>query len=206
MTYDSAPHSSDYARPDGGASQRRAVAAAEERAPRARQIAPAEPNEPNLPGVSGTSAAACPLPAVRSRLLVIGYGNTLFADDGVGPLIAAQVADWCLPGVLALERHELMPELAADLAMTQEAIFIDATLTDKRVSLTRLELGPEPLTALGHALTPRGLLELARVTFGHAPPAWLLAVPGSDFGLGRTVSDHARAGMAEALTLLRERI
>ncbi len=48
----------------------------------------------------------------RSRLLIIGYGNTLFGDDGLGQLIAQRVAEWAVPGVLALARHELTPELA----------------------------------------------------------------------------------------------
>ena len=37
--------------------------------------------------------------------LIIGYGNTLRSDDGVGPRLAQTVADWRLPGVRSLALH-----------------------------------------------------------------------------------------------------
>lgn len=157
-----------------------------------------------------TAAAAVRIPAVPSRLLIIGYGNTLFADDGLGPLVAQQVADWCAPGVLALERHELVPELAADLAAAEEAIFVDAALAGARVCLTRLAPPAAPTETpaahLNHALTPAALLRLSAALYGRAPTAWLLTIPGADFSLGGALSETARAGLAEAVAMLRQRI
>ncbi len=57
--------------------------------------------------------------------LVIGYGNELRRDDGIGPRVARAVADWDIPGVRALAVHQLTPELAVDIAQAKEVVFVD---------------------------------------------------------------------------------
>ncbi|HEY9173382.1 MAG TPA: hydrogenase maturation protease, partial [Verrucomicrobiae bacterium] len=49
-------------------------------------------------------------------LLVIGYGNTLRRDDGIGPKVAEAVAELNLPGVRSLACPQLTPELAEPIA------------------------------------------------------------------------------------------
>ncbi len=47
-------------------------------------------------------------------ILVLGYGNELRGDDGLGPLVARTVADANIPGVRVLTARQLLPEFAAD--------------------------------------------------------------------------------------------
>ena len=47
------------------------------------------------------------------ELLVIGYGNTLRRDDGVGPKVVEALATENLPGVQPLVCPQLTPEIAA---------------------------------------------------------------------------------------------
>lgn len=133
------------------------------------------------------------------RLVVIGYGNELRRDDGVGPLVARAVADWRLPGVLALASHGLVPELAEHLSRAERALFVDA----KRASRLELaEVRPAPAAALGHAGGPGWLLSLAEEVLGRAPAAWLITVPAAEFGHGEGLTPLAQAGLAEALALV----
>src|SRR5947208_15429626 len=67
---------------------------------------------------------------VSVSILVVGYGNELRGDDAAGPRIAREVAAWGLPQVRTLAAHQLTPELAAELAHADAAIFVDAYLTD----------------------------------------------------------------------------
>ncbi|MGL4555534.1 MAG: hydrogenase maturation protease [Gemmataceae bacterium] len=133
-------------------------------------------------------------------ILVVGYGNELRRDDGVGPLVAREVASWGLPGVVAAASHGLVPELADALSRADEAVFIDASVAD-RVEVCELAPGPAP--SLGHPSGPRWLLTLAEAAFGRRPPAWLITVPAVDFGHGEGLSGVATAGMAEALERVR---
>lgn len=148
-----------------------------------------------------------PPSAVRARVLVLGYGNTLFGDDGLGQLIAQHVADWAIPGVLALARHELTPELAADVAAADEVIFVDAALHTDGVVFVPVNAASSDRAGLNHALTPAALLALARAAFGRSPErAWQLLVPARDFTLGSALSDVARDGLARALEGIAHRV
>ncbi len=147
-----------------------------------------------------------PPAALRARLLVLGYGNTLFGDDGLGQLIAQHVADWAVPGVLALARHELTPELAADLATADDVIFVDAALSVDQVILLPVTPAGENAGSLNHALTPAALLALTTVVFGRTPQAWQLIVPGADFAPGSPLSPLAQTGITRALEIIRQRL
>ena len=74
------------------------------------------------------------------NLLVIGYGNTLRRDDGVGPGVAEAVAALGLPGVQTLACALLTPELAEPVARAGMVVFVDAAVDAPReVQLRRLE-------------------------------------------------------------------
>lgn len=134
--------------------------------------------------------------------LVLGYGNTIRGDDGVGPRAAAAVLDWGLPDVDALAVTQLTPELAEPISTARLAIFVDARLTDDE-DTGEVEVQPlEPIWGkpiLGHAADPRSLLALALEVFGACPRAWLVTVPSADFGLGETLSPCASRGLRNAL-------
>lgn len=134
--------------------------------------------------------------------LVIGYGNRLRGDDAVGPLVADAVANWGLAGVEAIAVHQLTPELAARLAEASRVVFVDAAAGGQAVSCRVVRAAPGP-AALGHALDPGGLLELATQAFGRAPEAWLLTIPANVFELGTGPSATAQAGFETALRRIR---
>jgi hydrogenase maturation protease len=133
------------------------------------------------------------------NLLVIGYGNTLRRDDGVGPRVAEAVAALGLPGVQTLACALLTPELAEPVARAGMVVFVDAAVDAPRaVQLRRLEPA-DSARILAHAADPRTLLALARDVFGHAPPAWWLTIPIEALGIGEELSAMARSGSETAV-------
>jgi hydrogenase maturation protease len=140
----------------------------------------------------------------RCEILIIGYGNTLRGDDGVGPYVATVAASWGPLGVQSLAVPQLTPEIAELLAGAELAIFIDARLDeDKEV----VELSPlaasESARVLGHASDPRSLLALAQTVFGSHPRAWLITIPAADVSLGESLSSIAMRGADAALARIR---
>jgi hydrogenase maturation protease len=116
--------------------------------------------------------------------LVIGYGNTLRRDDGVGPKVAEAVAALALPGLSTLAVAQLTPELAEPIAQARCVVFVDAAMDAPReVQLRQLEPAASS-QVMAHAAHPRTMLALARDVFGHAPEAWWLTVPAVDLGFG----------------------
>jgi hydrogenase maturation protease len=139
----------------------------------------------------------------RGDFLVIGYGNTLRRDDGVGPRVAQAVEALQLPGLRAIARHQLAPELAEPISQASGVIFVDADVSGgTAVSLSELEPGDNG-QILAHAANPRSLLALARELFGRSPRAWSLAIPVEDLGFGESLSPRAAAGFQAAINHIR---
>jgi hydrogenase maturation protease len=141
-------------------------------------------------------------PRAGGRCLLIGYGNELRRDDGVGPAVARLVEGWRREGVETLAVHQLTPELAERLAEVDIVIFLDASLKPPAVCLRRLEPATT-WTALGHHAAPAELLALAGALYNRAPTTWLLTIPVADLGAGVGFSLLAREGIPAALGQVR---
>ena len=139
-----------------------------------------------------------------SDLLIIGYGNTLRRDDGVGPGVAEAVAGLALPGVRTLACPLLTPELAEAVSQAHVVIFVDAAVDAPREVQLRTLAPAESSQVMAHAASPATLLALARDVFGHAPEAWLITVPVEDLGIGDEFSPLAQRGFETAVGHVRK--
>ena len=139
--------------------------------------------------------------------LVIGYGNTLRRDDGVGYRGAEAVADWQLERVTVRPCHQLMPELAAEIAQAQQVLFVDAAIASSAAQphITLELLSPDegvPFTT--HTATPSALLALTQWLYQVKPIAYQLTIPTVTFDLGETLSPLTTVGKALALEQIRK--
>ena len=164
-------------------------------------------------------------------ILLVAYGNPLRRDDGAGLELARRIYSvlcYSPPATrhpsLAprlLEVHQLVPELVNELAdpalavlfffdcsvqgargMEQEAEIQICNLQPATPPLaTRAQRAPAPPATLTHHLTPQTLLAMASKLNGYAPPAWLVTVPGHDFGMGEGFSDPVMRLLATASQL-----
>jgi len=136
---------------------------------------------------------------MKRGLLVIGYGNTLRRDDGVGPKVAETVGALRLPGVRTLISQQLSPEHAEPISQARVVIFVDAAVdAPNEVQLRKLEPN-ESSQLMAHAANPRTMLALARDVFGHSPEAWWLTIPAVKLGFGEELSPETAAGFSEAV-------
>jgi hydrogenase maturation protease len=158
----------------------------------------------SAPELQAAEKLHAPCPAekrsgLKPALLVIGYGNTLRSDDGVGPRVAEAVGALHLPGVHTLICQQLSPEHADPISQADAVIFVDAAVdAPKEVQLRQLEPN-ESSQLMAHAADPRTMLALARDVFGHAPKAWWLTIPAVNLEFSETLSSEAQRGCAEAV-------
>ena len=142
-------------------------------------------------------------------ILVIGCGNPLRSDDGVGRYAARQIAA-TVPqdDVAVLVRHQLTPDLAEPVCKTCLVIFIDASCEDPPGKIRSRRLFPEAALPglLMHHLTPAGLLACAKAIYGNCPPAVLYSVGAGCFEFGEVLSDKVYRSLPELLTRIRRRI
>jgi len=143
-------------------------------------------------------------PEDATPFLVIGYGNTLRGDDGVGPRLIAELEKRNLPGVTPIARALLTPELADPVSCASKVIFADAAVDAPReTQLRRLEPAKSS-QIMAHAASPDQILALARDLYGRAPQAWWLTIPAEDLSFGEEFSAITQRGLEQALQMVLE--
>jgi hydrogenase maturation protease len=107
--------------------------------------------------------------------LVIGYGNPLRQDDGIGRR-AAELLEQKLPSGAAeiVQCHQLTPELAAKLMDASLVVFLDAACDQEPGAVSSAPVRAEGAIAWSHHLSPGQLLTLSQQLGGQAPPAYLV--------------------------------
>jgi len=141
--------------------------------------------------------------------LIIGCGNPLRSDDGVGRYAARQIAEtFAQSDVAVLVRHQLTPDLAEPVHRARLVIFIDASCEDPPGKIRSCRLVPESALPclLMHHLTPAGLLACAKAIYGNCPPAVLYSVGAKRFEFNEVLSDEVYRSLPELLTCIRRRI
>ena len=140
------------------------------------------------------------------RLLVIGYGNPLRSDDGLGWIIAKKLAKRIGKSATVLTVHQLTPELAVAISEADLVIFIDACYDGApgswQCETIRGALAPSQTYA--HHLTPATLLIYARAVLNAEPAALLVSVAGASFEYGQKVSPSVAAIVPEIVSTVYE--
>lgn len=128
-------------------------------------------------------------------ILVIGYGNTLRGDDGVG-CVVAQMLDMRLErsDISILVAHQLTPELVASIAEVSSVVFIDAREGDSAGTL-RIEAVLPHLRedAFTHNVDPAGLMGAAHDWYSADVKGWLISITGIAFDYADRLSPQLTA-------------
>lgn len=123
--------------------------------------------------------------------LILGLGNPLRGEDGLGPaLIGHLAASWENREVALLSVHQLLPEHSELLRDVKRVLFIDASLAippgEVQLTPVSLDATAAPFT---HVLTPARLLALTAALYGRAPQAWQLQLGAEQFEGGSELGD-----------------
>ena len=147
--------------------------------------------------------AAAP-PGMGGADLVIGIGNPLRGDDGVGWWLARRAE--CAGSLVRLV-PQLTPELALEVAAARRVLFVDACCPAGLAAVPQLRRlwpgGGEHGVASGHQLDPGAVLALVTLFRDDPPPAWLLLLPAYAFHHDTALSAAARRRLPQAQQLLR---
>jgi hydrogenase maturation protease len=138
-------------------------------------------------------------------VLVVGYGNPLRGDDGIGWHAARLLAaDPRLAGARVLAHHQLTPELATDVSQASLVVLLDAAAEGDPGSVAVRQIEPRPATPAtwSHHLDPETLAGLAQTLYGAVPPIVLVSVAAATFAEGDGLSSalqQALPGVVETV-------
>ena len=146
------------------------------------------------------------------KTLIIGYGNTLRKDDGLGIYAAQSLASESLPAdVEILICHQLSPEFSARLAQVEQAIFIDATLgihgeVPGTIKTRKLHPRTTQPSGITHHFDPETLLAMAETLYNHVPKATLFSVTAASIDLGEGLSPEVRVAFPTLIESIKEHL
>lgn len=144
------------------------------------------------------------------ELTIIGFGNTLRQDDGFGPAVIERLRTLVDddPRIQLLAPSTLTPELAAILADSRSAIFVDAcaTLAPGQTSKRRVAADADADPSLVHFLSPEALLVWTERLYQRCPESELWLVGTKETGLSETLTDAVESKVDEFVSCLQRRV
>jgi hydrogenase maturation protease len=145
------------------------------------------------------------VPAKNLGSLVIGYGNPLRSDDGVGWQVAGRLAgDPRMAGAEILQRHQLTPELALDVSTADLVVLVDARSGPPpgTVTIERIERAPSSGTTWSHHLGPASLVGLAQELYGRAGEVHVISVGVASLEVGEGLSPAVEAAAGRVVEVV----
>jgi len=123
-------------------------------------------------------------------ILIIGYGNTLRGDDGVGCHIADCLSESLTnPDVEILSRHQLTPEMVEPISRADLVIFVDADSEGMPGEYKSYRIVPAgDMSSFTHQTNPASLLAASKELYGTYPDAMMFSVVGNCFDYGEVLS------------------
>ncbi len=135
--------------------------------------------------------------------LILGYGNPLRSDDGVGWKAAAALErELSSADLLVVASQQLTPEMAETLSRCSRVLFLDAAHTGSSGEIRMETVHRDPNAKVGdvsHQFLPPALLELAYRYFAAEPDATLLTLTGENFEFGEHFSASVERAWKEYL-------
>jgi len=137
-----------------------------------------------------------------ARVLILGYGNPLRGDDGVGWHAAERLLERSVElQAKVTSCHQLTLELAELVSRAERVIFIDARIgqTPGSVEISEVAAGAPECPTFSHRLDPATLVALAQRLYGRAPEAWILTVTGESFEHTDQLSASVQSSLPELI-------
>ncbi len=126
-------------------------------------------------------------------ILLIGYGNTLRSDDGVGWYVADKIRTKLNDKIDIIKADQITVEMTEDIKDRKLVIFVDAHVSDKEDWLKTEEISPDLKFGMtAHIFTPNALLALCEKIYSKYPKAYLFSIKGINYDFGEKLSEQTK--------------
>ncbi len=139
------------------------------------------------------------------KTCVIGIGNTLRSDDGVGALVCAELEKLKTPGLSVFSSQQLNIDLIEDFKEFDTIIVVDAG-TDEKSDVSIYPVVEEQIKGIhsSHHVDAALLYSLSQKLYPSKREFFLCAIRCESFTMGSKLSEMAIANAAQAVKILKE--
>lgn len=150
------------------------------------------------------------MPEIQNDILVLGIGNLLMKDEGIGIHIIRRLSSEILPGTDLMDGGTGGLHLLGPIQSHRKVIVIDASLDEFPAGTVRV-LHPKfamdfPRQLSAHEIGFKDLIDAATIS-GKLPEMHLVAISVKDFGeMSMDLSPEAEEAIPEAIARVMELI
>lgn len=143
----------------------------------------------------------------KSKVLILGIGNSGRADDGLGWAFIDAIKDQLPPYCDAEYRYQLQVEDAELATHYDMVVFVDAHKGTFEKGFTWEECVPRANSNFTtHQLAPEEVLHLASSIYHKQPSSFILGIVGEKFCLELGLSEAARTNLDRSLRYFGEEL
>jgi hydrogenase maturation protease len=138
--------------------------------------------------------------------LIIGIGNTLRNDDGIGAYIIKQIDKWNTCEVVTRTAQQIHLEMLDEFLLFEKIIIVDASEISIDYNLKKLSTSNTPTIASSHHVSLELIIQLTKIIYHQDINLFLCSLRGYNFEIGETLSTEILACVPKALLLISNEI
>lgn len=140
---------------------------------------------------------------MTSTTLILGIGNPLRSDDGVGAFICSKLEALQLPQVTIQTTQLLQTEFIEEFLKYDKVLVVDASVTASEVKIETVQASGAAV-ASSHQMNLSLMVALAQQVYGKEMKLYSCAIPVISFKMGNELSPVAVEQAEKAITIIRE--
>ena len=134
-----------------------------------------------------------------NKLVVVGVGNPLRGDDGIGHWVGQQIEEWQLPGVTVLFYQQLQTELIEQWLDFQAILVVDAAIDTRGFQFEKIETITTATANSSHHIQLSTMVGLAEKLFNRPLNLTACKIGAANFELGAPITKETLENGKEAL-------
>ncbi|MBL0356026.1 MAG: hydrogenase maturation protease [Chitinophagaceae bacterium] len=136
------------------------------------------------------------------NILIVGIGNTLRGDDGIGAYICSCFDQLHIDGVKTMLTQQLHTEMVDELLCYDHIVFADASITGEPVDFYPLKKEEVVPVSSSHHVNAVLLNALAKQLYQKDLPIMICSVSGENFEMGEGLSATAKKNADNAIDII----
>jgi hydrogenase maturation protease len=140
---------------------------------------------------------------LSKTLCILGIGNTLRSDDGIGAFVCRQLEKLDLNGLTIHIIHQLQTEWLDVLAGFNSVLIIDAAVNETDdIAIIPIDKAQTISTNISHHISINLLADLMTTMHNSRVHFYTCAIPGENFDFGETLSVYGQKNAERAIELI----
>lgn len=136
------------------------------------------------------------------NILIIGVGNTLMADDGIGAYVAARLEEKQVSGLRTITIQQMTSDLLDEMLKAEHTIIVDASVEGEPVHFYKVKETDLTGASYSHYTSAVQLLKMAELVYARQLSVYICAVGAYDLTLQEKLSPRGKKNADQAVSTI----